>query len=376
MVPVNNNPGEALGSMGIYLSQAGSEVESRPPRTIAMKATSESLWNLSPADFPSEGTPMQQWEFLLRYAILAPSSHNTQPWLFRVRPSFVEIHADRTRACPVVDPNDRELIMSCGCALYHLRCALRHFGLLGEVEILPDHNPNLLARVHRGTEGEFNPIQSQVFEAIPRRRTNRQPFDDAPLPDFIPTLLQASAESEGVSLRNIPDEPTRLNIAALISHGDRRQWSNPAFRIELSHWVHANHSLRQDGIPGYAVGVDDLLSNVGPLVVRTFDLGEGEAAHDEELAMGSPGLVALSTRGDSPADWIAAGQALASVLLHARTQDIWGSFLNQPIEDSDLRSQLTQFLGIEGFPQCLLRLGFGTEVKPTPRRGLDDLWIA
>ena len=341
-----------------------------------MNATPESPWNLSPTDFPSDGTPMHQWEFLLRYAILAPSSHNTQPWLFRARPSFVEIHADRTRACHVVDPNDRELIMSCGCAVYHLRCALRHFGMLGDVEILPDHNPNLIARIHRGTEGEFNPIQSQVFEAIPRRRTNRQPFDSAPLPEFIPALLQAATEAEGVSFRNIPDESTRLSIAALISHGDRRQWSNPAFRIELSHWVHANHSLRQDGIPGYAVGVDDLLSNVGPLVVRTFDLGEGEAAHDEELAMGSPGLIALSTRGDSPKDWIAAGQALASVLLHARTQNIWASFLNQPIEDPDLRSHLTTLLGIQGFPQCLLRLGFGTEVKPTPRRGLDDLWIA
>ena len=94
--------------------------------------------------------------------------------------------------------------------------------------------------------------------------------------------------------------------------------------------------------------------------------GVGTLARNSDIDV-STGLTDLLT--------VAAGQALASVLLHARTQDIWGSFLNQPIEDPDLRSQLTQLLGIEGVPQCLLRIGFGTEVKPTPRRELDDLWI-
>jgi hypothetical protein len=111
------------------------------------------------------------------------------------------------------------------------------------------------------------------------------------------------------------------------------------------------------------------------MVVRTFDLGEGEAAHDEKLALGSPGLVALSTQGDSPRDWIAAGQALASVLLHARAEDFWASFLNQPIESPDLRKQLADALGITGNPQTLLRLGRADAVKPTPRRDLDELWI-
>ena len=141
-----------------------------------MNATPESPWAITESAYPVDGTTSQQWEFLLRYAILAPSSHNTQPWLFRLRHSYVELHADRSRACPVVDPNDRELIMSCGCALFQLRCAMRHFGRLGNVEILPEHNPNLLARVHWGSENESTPMQSRVFDAMTLRRTNRQPF--------------------------------------------------------------------------------------------------------------------------------------------------------------------------------------------------------
>jgi len=104
-------------------------------------------WSISAEDFPANGTMAEKWKFFLRYAVLAPSSHNSQPWLFRLRNDTLELRADRRRACRVKDPNDRELVMSCGCALFHLRCAMRHFGYLGTVEIFPDRDPDLVARV-------------------------------------------------------------------------------------------------------------------------------------------------------------------------------------------------------------------------------------
>ena len=62
--------------------------------------------NISPADF----------EFLVSKAVKAPSGHNTQPWRFRQKESTVEIHPDFNRRLPVVDPHDRELFVSLGCA--------------------------------------------------------------------------------------------------------------------------------------------------------------------------------------------------------------------------------------------------------------------
>lgn len=44
-----------------------------------------------------------------RKAVLAPSSHNTQPSLFHVSHSTIDLFADRDRALPVNDPNDRDL---------------------------------------------------------------------------------------------------------------------------------------------------------------------------------------------------------------------------------------------------------------------------
>ena len=88
----------------------------------------------------------QQALMLIRGAVLAPSSHNTQPWLFRLSESVIDLLADRTRALPVNDPEDRELAISCGCALMNLRVATASLGLRLRVELFPDpKEPDWLA---------------------------------------------------------------------------------------------------------------------------------------------------------------------------------------------------------------------------------------
>jgi len=328
-------------------------------------------------DFPTCGLPVEKWKFLLAYAILAPSSHNSQPWLFHIHDSVVELHADLSRACRKVDPQDRELIMSCGCALFHLRVAMRHFGCLGIVEIMPRGGQgNLLARISLGEQLEASPENAILFHAIPKRRTNRQPFRSIPLPPYLQTVLQVAAEKESATLTFASDDDVKRQMADLIAEGDRRQWANKAFRGELAKWVHASHSKRRDGIPGFACGVSSLMPYLGPLVVRTFDMGAGQAASNHELATGSPGLAVLSTDADTTRDWLAAGEALARVLLRARAENVWGSFLNQPIEVPSLRMNIPHIIGRPGFPHAVLRFGFADDIKPTPRREVENVLLS
>src|SRR5262245_51774724 len=75
---------------------------------------------------------------LIEQAVRAPSSHNTQPWLFRVREAAVEIHADLARALPVNDPHNRELYISCGAALFNLEVAAARAGVGTKTTPLPD----------------------------------------------------------------------------------------------------------------------------------------------------------------------------------------------------------------------------------------------
>ena len=335
-----------------------------------------SPWHIADEDFPLHGMPVEKWKFLLQYAVLAPSSHNSQPWLFHISDTHLELYADRYRACPISDPQDRELIMSCGCALFQLRLALSHFGYKGEIQLFPESDErDLLARLALGSRTEESVEETLLFHAIVKRRTNRQPFISQPIPSPLQCALEEAAKKEHARLEFAPDQETKNRMADLISEGDKLQWSDKAFRKELARWVHPNHSKRGDGIPGYARNVGDLLSYAGPLVVRTFDMGDGQAATDHDLASGSPALGVLITDGDSLLDWLTAGQALARVLLRARAQEVWASFLNQPIEVPALRMRVPHAIGHAGFPQAILRFGFGNEVNATPRRAVDDVLI-
>ena len=333
-------------------------------------------WGVSDADYPKDGDAEGRLRFLLRYAILAPSGHNTQPWLFAVDDGAIEVYADRARALPVVDPDDRELTISCGAALETLCIAMRHFGHRGAVRLAPDPgDEDLLARVTLGEGDPSSRDEEELFRGIPRRHSNRQAFEARDVPGALADRLVADAEVHGAWLCLVRGED-RAAVADLVAEGDRVQMADKRFRRELAAWVHPNRSRSRDGMRGYGFGFGNLMSHGGPLAIRAFDLGKGQAAKDRELAQGSPLLAVLGTAADDPASWLSSGRALQRVLLRARTSDVWSSYLNQPIEVEALRPRLAETIGKPGqFPQLIMRLGYGAEVKPQPRRPVEAVIV-
>ena len=95
-------------------------------------------WNVREADFPSSGTLFDQLKFLLRYAVLAPSGPNTQPWKLSIKGNEISLIADYSRSLPFVDPIDRTLYVSHGCLLANILLAAEHFGFGYDVNCLPD----------------------------------------------------------------------------------------------------------------------------------------------------------------------------------------------------------------------------------------------
>jgi nitroreductase len=321
-----------------------------------------------PRDNPEKTPGDETGLALVGQAILAPSSHNTQPWRFRIAANSIELHADRTRALPVNDPYDRELTISCGCALANLVIAARHYGRLHQVEILPQpwlHD--LLARVRLARRpGEPQP-GSDLYPAIPLRRTYRMRFAERAVPPATLEVLINAARAGGAWLLVVSEAPARHALAELIAEGDRLQWADPRWRRELAAWMDPSRS--QDGIA--IAGVPAALA---PAVVRTFDMGGGVGARDLSLVDESPVLAILGTTFDTPHDWIAAGEALEMVLLSACRHGLQASFLNQPIQVSTLRERLKERLGREGHPQVLLRLGYpGKKLPPSRRRPVGDV---
>jgi nitroreductase len=332
-------------------------------------------WHISETQFPSQGSPSEQFRHLLNYAVVAPSGHNTQPWLFRLMSDRVEVFADRTRALPIVDPQDRELMMSCGAALCQLRLAIRHFGFSDVVEVFPNGSQaHLIARVRLGV-ARSPTAEERLFSAIGKRRSNRAAFEARPVPSELVTALHSSAAEEDVEFHEVVGGDRRTAVADLVAEGDRVQFSNKLFRRELAAWIRPNVNRRRDGIPGRALGMGNLMSYIAPLVIRTFDVGSRQAAEHRELALGSPLLAVLSTVMDDAEAWLATGHALTKVLLRAYAEGVCVSFLNPPIEVPELRPRLRDILGRAGYPQLLLRLGYGPEVKATPRREVSEVLV-
>ncbi len=333
-------------------------------------------WDVREALYPTEGTNKDRLRFLLHYAVLAPSIHNTQPWLFRVSNNEVVLIADRSRALPVVDPDDRSLIMSCGAALMNLRIAMRWFEFDPVVRTFPElTEPDILAavRVRKGVPPSDD--LTGLFRSIKRRRTVRKLFEirDFPTDRFLD--LENEATLEGAQLTTVTRIDLRREIATIVAEADRRQRENKSFRRELASWIHPNRSRSKDGLPRSRTTVQEALSEPGPLTIRTFDRGDGRAAQEEQLVSGSPVFAVLTTEADRLSDWLAAGQALERILLRGTAMGLSFSFLGQPIEMPTFRKQIANVIKSKKRPQAILRVGFARRTRPSPRRPLSDVLV-
>lgn len=342
-------------------------------RNLMQKRNTREAWHISPAQFPHSGRLDDQLEFLLRYAILAPSSHNTQPWRFRISGGGIDVYADRARSLSVIDPIDRQLTMSCGAALFNLRVAMRRFGWVDVVQPFPTASKeDLMARITPGETLRPSAEDLALFDAIPLRHTNRKPFELRPVSQMIADrLIEACATERAWFVRLLPE--AKYPAADLISLADRDQFADANFRRELSEWLVSNSSQRGDGIPGYSKSYGPTTSYGTSLLVRTFDIGGSVAATEKDLIEGSPVLGVLGTPEDNVIAWLDAGQAMQRMLLTAQLHGLSASFLNQPLELSEYRVKLGALTAHEGYPQLIMRIGYGPAATATPRRPLEDV---
>ena len=93
-------------------------------------------------------TAEQVARYVVTEAIWAPSVNNTQPWRFVADGQQISLHADAGRGLPMADPDGREMMISCGAALFNVRLALRTIGYIPQTLLLPDPGqPTLVAQV-------------------------------------------------------------------------------------------------------------------------------------------------------------------------------------------------------------------------------------
>ncbi|GAA4659264.1 MULTISPECIES: Acg family FMN-binding oxidoreductase [Amycolatopsis] len=299
----------------------------------------------------------------LEAAVRAPSPHNTQPWSFEFDGDRIAVFLDPRRVLGVVDPDGREARLSCGAAVLNMRVALRAAGRRSVVHLLPDHErPELVALVGAGGVHHPAPADEVLARAVFRRRSNRRPFTDQPVPVRVRESLVRAARVEGAELF-VLEEPARLDEAArLLRRAEHVQSQDPAFREELRRWTVEGRD-REDGVPVLAGGPRPAVGSLLSLRQYADEDTRAERPYEQQ-----PLVAVLASYTDTALAHLRTGQAMQRVLLTAASQGISASFLSQPVEVPATRTALRALVGGRAHPQAMLRFGYGFPSPGTGRR--------
>ncbi|MCX5743074.1 MAG: nitroreductase family protein [Proteobacteria bacterium] len=320
--------------------------------------------------------PAEVLRQVVHVAVMAPSSHNTQPWKFRIHKDVLEVHTDPARHLPVIDADGRQRLQSCACALYNARVGVRAMGFVDEVTVMltDDVDRDLVATLHLGAPHISTETDLALMRAIPLRRTNRRSFLPRPVASAITDVMIAAATAEGATMVRLSPDEKHL-ISHLVHEADRAQFGNPAFRAELTGWLNPIGSRRKDGIPFVEKEYGSNLPFTVARTIRSPSLGNDFGKLEEDHIDQSPVVFVIGTPTDDRVDWIACGQALEAVLLHATSLGLSASFLNQVLEVPGSRAQIGEMIPGIGFPQMVLRIGIPEDPvhHPAPRRDVADV---
>lgn len=306
----------------------------------------------------------------VRAAVAAPSLHNSQPWRFRILGGGVDVYVDRNRQLRVIDPYGREMLISVGAAVLDLRVAMRQSGRVPMCRLWPDAaEPDLVARVRPGRAAPPDPAVDALARAIPKRHTNRLPFDRAVVPVDVLEELTDAAALEAATL-STADAFGRTAVLSLVRAAEQRLRAEGRYRAELTEWTLPSPG-RHDGVPPHAFGPWAALET---LPLRDFGLTQPQLHRRDEQFEPYPTILVLSTAGDTAEQWVRAGQALQRVLLVATVHGLAATPMSQPLEIPAFRQMLTD-TATGRWAQVILRVGYGRPTAATPRRPLTEVLI-
>jgi hypothetical protein len=329
------------------------------------------LWRLPAFDAGDAGALQRA---LVRCATLAPSSHNTQCWKFRLDAArAVTIVPDLARRCPVVDPDDHHVFVSLGCAAENLAQAALAQGLQAE--------PNFDA-VRSELRIALQPtavVSSPLVQAIAQRQSTRAEYDGRPLTAEELRRLEQTAAGSGVKLLLLTERQALERVLEFVVQGNTVQLNDRAFVDELKAWIRFNgaDAVRSgDGLYGPSSGNPALPSWLGP---RLFDFVVTAGSENDKVAKqvrSSAGIAVFVGPREDRAGWIEAGRVYERFALQATALGVRTAHLNQPVEVASLRPAFARSLGLpDERPDLVIRFGRGPTMPRSLRRPLPAVLV-
>ena len=312
---------------------------------------------------------------LIRYATLAPSSHNTQCWQFQVLEKSISITPDVARRCPAVDPDDHHLFVSLGCATENLAQAALANGLQPGAQFDPTGAGRIRVNLD-ATKRQASPL----FQAITERQCTRGDYDGQPVSPAELRLLEQAGMGNGVRVQLLTARPMMERVLDYVVEGNVAQMNDSAFVNELKSWIRFSADEARstgDGLFAGASGNPVMPRWLGSRAMSLFFTVRSENERYARQIRNSAGIAVFVSEANDKAHWIEAGRCYERFALQATALGIRNAFLNQPVEVAPVRPQFAAWLGLApgARPDLVVRFGRGPTLPLSMRRSVQDVLV-
>ena len=312
---------------------------------------------------------------LVRQAILAPSSHNTQCWRFQIAEKSISIGPDPARRCPVVDPDDHHLFVSLGCAAENMVHAALATGRHADPRFDPGGDGAVVVRLE-ATQKRISPL----FQAISERQCTRGDYDGQAIAPAELRQLEQAGTGNGVHLRLLTARPAMEGVLEYVVAANTVQMNDAAFVAELKAWIRfgAEEALRTgDGLFAGATGNPTMPRWLGSRMMGLFFKPKSENERYARQIRNSAGIAVFVSERSDKAHWVEAGRCYERFALQATALGIRNAFLNQPVEVGAIRPQFAAWLGLKAGerPDLVVRFGRGPGMPLSMRRPVQAVLV-
>lgn len=335
-------------------------------------------WKIDENDYPRNGTLKNKIKFFLGYAILAPSTHNTQPWKFKIENNSVDIFPDWNYKLPYADQNNRDLFISLGCCITNILSAASYFNFGYKIIINSSSQENAFIRINFLENEKVDYSLASLFPFITKRYSNKLKYLVKPIEQNIIKQLEKLNKNENISIILSVDKSVNHNVAVLHERAISNFSNNKLFRRELSSWLRQNNTNLEDGMPGFVVGSKPIQTIVGRLLIEYIPfIFKFLGRKDKLLIENSPVIGIIACKDDSIVSWINVGTAFEKFALKTISFGISLTIMDAIVQDRGFLGNLAQLFFLKNMkPKILFRIGYSdTKKYHTPRRNLEKVLI-
>jgi len=315
---------------------------------------------------------------LIKYAIKAPSGHNSQPWKFKLEKNSITIFPDYQRVLPVADPDNHELFISLGCALENLIIAAAYFGYHTHIEMKMEDPFKESIRV--GFSSGNNQNYDQLFNNIEIRQSTRSKYNKALIPPADIEKLNEAGNQDQVLFLLFTESFQIEPVIEIIKRATVSQLSKKEFIKELMQWIRFNRKTAEktgDGLYSGAIGSPSVPKWLGKLFLNLTSDPKREARKNVNLMKNSSGILIFIAKENNKEAWVNLGRSFQRVALTATSLNINHAHINSACEEIVARKKLAEVLQLnpEEQPLLIIRIGYSEKRPYSFRRPLKEVLI-